>query len=231
MRDTENGSAVGRTRFKGRAFASIAIAAIILIAVSAIVLLRILPPEMHDSAEFGIAPYTSPNDSDGDGVDDQTDILASARAYTASSPRYRSAYYPGGRPDDGYGVCTDVEDRALLGAGMDLQGLVDADIRSAPEAYGIEVPDANIDFRRVRNLRVFFDRNAQSLTLDTSDIAGWQGGDIVCWPDHIGIVSDKRNARGVPLVIHHGNPFQIRYEEDVLENPMWGPIVGHWRMG
>ena len=218
---------------KGRMslLALVAIAVLAFATACAIVMLRVLPPEAHDASEFGIEAYTSASDTDGDGIDDQSDILASARAYVATSPRYRSAYYADGRPDDGSGVCTDVVDRALLGAGFDLRWLVDADAHEAPDAYAIEAPDPNIDFRRVRNLRVFFSRNAQSLTLDTSDIAEWQGGDIVCWSDHIGIVSDKRNADGVPLVIHHGGPVQFRYEEDVLENPTWGPIVGHWRMG
>ena len=49
------------------------------------------------------------------------------------------------------------------------------------------------------------------------NIAAWQGGDIVIFKKHIGIVSNLRNANGVPYLIHHANPFQAAYEEDVLE--------------
>ena len=35
-----------------------------------------------------IAPYTSSVDKDGDGVDDQSDILQNARAYIATKPAY-----------------------------------------------------------------------------------------------------------------------------------------------
>ena len=191
------------------------------------------PAQRHEAREFGIVPYVSDCDADGDGIDDQTDILASARAYVASAPAYGSSYYDGGRPDDGRGVCTDVVDQALLGAGYDLRTLVDKDIRERPGAYGMKdanEADANIDFRRVRNLRVWFSRHAQSLTTDPAELGEWQGGDIVSWEDHIGIVSDVRNAQGVALVIHHYSPWQASFEEDALPARTWGPIVGHWRM-
>ena len=45
--------------------------------------------------------------------------------------------------------------------------------------------------------------------------------------EHIGILSSKRNFKGIPLLIHHGNPFQIHYEEDVLERY---EILGHYRI-
>ena len=41
--------------------------------------------------------------------------------------------------------------------------------------YDIEIPDQNIDFRRVKNLYVFFNLNAESLTTDISKISEWQG--------------------------------------------------------
>ena len=79
--------------------------------------LQLLAPT-YTNADFGIGPYVSPHDTDGDGIDDQTDILASARAYVETRPAYGSAYYEGGWPDDGRGVCTDVVAYALLGAGF-----------------------------------------------------------------------------------------------------------------
>lgn len=207
----------------------------VLLVVGAMVLVGawLIPAGTHTAAEFGIETYVSQHDEDGDGVDDQTDILTSAKAYVATRPRYESAYYEEGRPDDGRGVCTDVVDQALTGAGYDLQTLVDTDVREHPDAYDIATPDRNIDFRRVRNLRIWFDRHAQSISLDPHDLAEWQGGDIVCWNEHIGVVSDNRNDQGETLVIHHWGPWQVSYEEDVFRSPLstsLGPIVGHWRM-
>lgn len=185
--------------------------------------------------DFGIPSYISDRDGDWDEVDDQTDILESAKAYVATNPTYRSDYYQGGWPDDGTGVCTDVIAYALRDSGYDLQAMVDADIRMQEEhrnptdslAYEVQKRDSNIDYRRVRNLRVFFDHYAKSLTCDTSDISEWQGGDIVCYEDHIGIVSDRRNSDGVPYIIHHGSPWQRAYEENRLDD--WGGPVSHWR--
>lgn len=175
-----------------------------------------------------IPQFHSTVDADGDGIDDQTDVLNGALAYVNSYPKYKSRYYQGGIPDDGYGVCTDVVAYALKNTGYDLQALVDVDIRANPEEYGITEPDANIDFRRVRNLKVFFAHNAIALTTDISDVEQWQGGDIVIFEKHIGIVSDRRNRDGVPYVIHHNDPWQTAYEQDILEKRT--DIVGHYRI-
>ena len=67
-----------------------------------------------------------------------------------------------------------------------------------------------------------------SLTADIYDISNWQGGDIVVFKNHIGIVSDKRNKNGVSFVIHHANPYQKYYEEDILEYR--NDIIGHYRI-
>lgn len=167
-------------------------------------------------------------DRDGDGIDDQTDILQGALAYIAGKPKYKSRYYQTGYPDDEYGVCTDVVANALKSAGYDLMELVQEDIAEDPEDYPIGEPDANIDFRRVKNLQVFFAHTAVSLTTDVREIEEWQGGDIVIFHNHIGIVSDHRNKNGVPYVIHHSNPVQGFYEQDILE--IRSDIVGHYRM-
>ena len=174
-----------------------------------------------------IAQYHSSLDKDGDGIDDQVDILEGAIAYVNTHPKYKSAYYAGGYPNDGYGVCTDVVAYALKVAGYDLMELVSADIAMHADVYDIEVADKNIDFRRVKNLYVFFNLNAESLTTDIKDIKSWQGGDIVIFKNHIAIVSDRRNQDGIPYVIHHANPFQKTYEEDILEKH--DDIRGHYR--
>lgn len=181
-----------------------------------------------------IPQYHSEKDQDGDGVDDQIDILESARAYMATCPKYKSIYYETGYPNDDHGVCTDVVANGMRGAGYDLMELVQADIRETPEDYDIDVPDPKIDFRRVVNLKVYFDHTAQSLTTSLKEPEEWQGGDIVVFerPNHIGVVSDRRDPKGLPYVFHHVGKRQKKaadYEEDML--PKWRKkIVGHYRI-
>lgn len=186
------------------------------------------PINAKTNADFAIEDIHSSVDRDADGIDDQRDILLGARAYIATEPVYKSKYYEGGYPNDKYGVCTDVVARALLAAGYDLKQLVNDDIIGFPLAYNIEEPDKNIDFRRVRNLQIYFQRKGVVLTLDVRDIEQWQGGDIVIFRQHIGIVSDIRNDNGVAYVIHHNSPFQAAYEQDILEKRQ--DIVGHYRV-
>lgn len=189
---------------------------------------NIIAHKSYNNSDFGIQDYQSQIDQDGDGVDDQTDILENARAYIVAHPKYKSKYYDTGYPDDEYGVCTDLVAIGLRDAGYDLMESVNADIVNNQDAYGLETVDKNIDFRRVQNLKVYCKRNLISLTTDINDIAAWQGGDIVIFEKHIAIVSDKRNRDGVPFVIHHRSPFQLRYEEDILEYR--SDIVGHYRV-
>lgn len=186
----------------------------------------------YTAEDFGIETIHSQNDADQDGMDDYTDILYGAKAEAKRKPTYQSVYYSGGYPPETEGVCTDVIWRAFRDAGYSLKDLVDQDIQENLEAYPrVEgKPDPNIDFRRVPNLKVYFERNAQSLTTDLTQIEQWQPGDIVTFgTTHIGIVSDLRNQKGVPYLIH--NAGQPKREEDVLE--MWNhfnPISGHFRI-
>ena len=186
-----------------------------------------LPHRKYTNADFNIETYKSSVDLDNDGIDDQTDILNNVRTYIATKPKYKSKYYNTGYPNDNYGVCTDVVAFGLKAAGYDLQELVDQDIRENRSRYNIKTVDKNIDFRRVRNLKIYFDNYAISLSTSLDDISDWQGGDIVIFPSHIGIVSDKRNKDGSPFLIHHANPYQRYYEEDVLK--MY-KIEGHYRI-
>ena len=191
-------------------------------------LFNYIPHKKYTNEDFGIETYISNVDMDGDGIDDQTDILNNVRKYIETKPKYKSKYYETGYPNDEYGVCTDVLAFGLKDAGYDLMELVNNDIQANKEKYNIEVIDKNIDFRRVRNLQVYFENNAISLTTDITDIKEWQGGDIVIFKNHIGIVSDKRNKKGITFIIHHANPFQKYYEEDILE--YMDDIVGHYRI-
>lgn len=204
---------------------------LILVSSSAVYILyrfNYIPHSKYYNRDFGIEEYKSTVDKDNDGVDDQADILNSVKEYLKEKPKYKSKYYSGGYPDDEYGVCTDVVARGLKGAGYDLMQLVDADIKSHPNSYNIAKPDKNIDFRRVRNLKVFFDNTAISLTTDINKIDEWQGGDIVVFKSHIGVVSEHRNRNGVPFVYHHANSLQKYYEEDILE--VRDDIIGHYRV-
>ncbi len=188
---------------------------------------NIIPHKYYFNSDFDIIDYESLIDKDRDGVFDQLDVLESARAYVETKPKYKSQYYKNGYPTDHYGVCTDVVAFALKASGYDLQELIYEDIKKEPKAYSIEKIDKAIDFRRVVNLNVYFKRNHISLTTDLKKIEAWQGGDIVVYPGHIGVVSDKRNKKGIPFLIHHSSPYQFRYEEDVLERYK---IIGHYRI-
>ncbi len=189
---------------------------------------NVIPHRKYTNSDFGIYTYTSNIDKDNDGIDDQSDILSGVREYINTKPKYKSKYYAGGYSSDEYGVCTDVVANGLVSAGYDLMELVNTHIENNRDMYDIDKVDKNIDFRRVQNLRVYFEDTAIRLTIDVSDIKQWQGGDIVIFDKHIGIVSDKRNKNGVPFLIHHANPYQIYFEEDVLEDR--DDIVGHYRI-
>lgn len=192
--------------------------------------LSIIPHKQYTNANFNIETYISNIDKDNDGIDDQTDILNNVKKYIQTKPKYQSKYYNTGYPNDEYGVCTDVVGFGIKDAGYNLMELVNEDIINNEEKYNIEVIDKNIDFRRVRNLNVYFKNNNISLTTDLSKIEEWQGGDIIVFKDHIGIISDKRNKRGIPFLIHHANPMQVNYEEDVLELYDIDYIIGHYRI-
>ena len=207
---------------------SVILIIVILLIIYILYIFNYIPHKKYSNADFGIETYISLIDKDEDGIDDQTDILNNVRNYIKTEPKYKSKYYATGYPNDEFGVCTDVVAFGLKDAGYDLMTLVNEDVKNNRDRYNIEVVDKNIDFRRVKNLKVYFDSNAITLTTDISKIKEWQGGDIVIFTNHIGIVSDKRNKNGVPFVIHHANPYQKYYEEDILE--LRNDIVGHYRI-
>ena len=209
-------------------FISISILIFTLLIIYLLYLFNYIPHKMYNNEYFNIKTYTSNIDKDNDGIDDQTDILNSVREYIGTKPKYKSKYYASGYPDDEYGVCTDVVANGLKGAGYDLMELVNEDVINNKGNYSIDTIDKNIDFRRVQNLKVYFENNSISLTTDIYDLEEWQGGDIVIFQNHIGIISNNRNKNGVPFVIHHANPYQRYYEEDILESR--NDIVGHYRI-
>ncbi len=149
-------------------------------------------------------------------------IVAHAREQTTWGTRYDPAYvrlkYPGGDVPRDRGVCTDVVIRALRSVGYDLQKLVYEDKKRAPRAYPSRKRDPNIDHRRCRELIPFFRRHGQELPIRPVNPSDWKPGDLVFWKlpgglDHVGILSDRRNPEGWPLVIHN---IRTTAEEDVL---------------
>jgi uncharacterized protein len=161
-------------------------------------------------------------------------IVAAARSQ--SGTRYQGGYvkigYPNGDVPSNIGVCTDVVIRALRGAGYDLQKLIHEDMRRNFRSYPRREarPDSNIDHRRVPNQMHFFGKFGKKLTtkVDARSLREWQPGDFIYWKldnglDHTGVVSDRKNRQGIPLVIHN---LGTCAEEDVLTS--W-KITGHYR--
>ena len=181
----------------------------------------------YSGEHFGVETVLSGADFNQNGRDDSVDLLLGARKDAKNRPKYDGDYYAGGYPPENIGVCTDVIWRAFREAGYSLRDMVDADIVAHREAYPeVTWRDKNIDFRRVINLKHFFERNAMVLTNDIDAIEQWQPGDIVIFRDnHIGMISDRRNREGQPFVLH--NAGQWRREEDYLSRG--GTITGHYR--
>lgn len=147
-------------------------------------------------------------------------------------PAYRQLAYPGGDVDPSTGVCTDVVIRAFRALGDDLQVRVHEDMRrhfaAYPKLWGLRSTDRNIDHRRVPNLQTFFTRHGHKLAV-TKRAEDYQPGDIVTWRlsnglPHIGLVSDRRNREGVPLILH--NIGAGTQEQDLL---FAFQITGHYR--
>ncbi len=161
---------------------------VVILSIITLYKLSIIPHRQYTNKDFDIETYISNIDKDNDGIDDQTDILNNVKKYIQTRPKYQSKYYNTGYPNDEYGVCTDVVGFGLKDAGYNLMELVNEDIIAHKDRYNIKSIDKNIDFRRVRNLNVYLKNNHISLTTDLSKIAEWQGGDIVVFKDHIGII-------------------------------------------
>lgn len=181
--------------------------------------------------DFDLSYKLSGYDQNGNGTDDFLDIWMGAEKEARREPTYASVYYEGGYPPDTQGVCTDLIWRSFRDAGYDLKKMMDTDIAQCPECYPRihGKSDPNIDFRRVPNIHVFLDRYALSLTCDLTKIDEWQAGDIVVFADsHIGILSNIRNAKGIPFLLHNGGLPKLKEDCLTRENYLKG-ISGHYR--
>ncbi len=150
-------------------------------------------------------------------------------------PAYTALKYPDGDVPKERGVCTDVVIRAIRdGLDKDLQKLVHEDMKANfakyPKNWGLKGTDKNIDHRRVPNLMRFFGRKHTEFPISIAgDKPKFLPGDLVTCTvpphlPHIMIVSDRKNAEGVPLVIH--NIGGGTREEDRLGD---FPLTGHFR--
>jgi uncharacterized protein YijF (DUF1287 family) len=194
------------------------------------------PPALVGSVAGAVAVPREPDPSPS-----PSPIVTRARAEVANAVTYDSAYvplaYPNGDPAADRGVCTDVVIRSLRTTGIDLQARIHEDILRRPTAYTtVAHPDRNIDHRRVTPMLAYLRANATALpkTFDDPSLATWQPGDVVVWafrpcpacnPDHVGIVSDRKGPRGVPLVLHNIGP--VPSEDDRLDE--W-TVLGHFRV-
>ena len=171
-------------------------------------------------------------------ADPGIDLVQSARRQIGRTihydPGYRALGYPNGDVPTERGVCTDVIIRAMRTAfGFDLQQAVHEDMRDHfrdyPQHWGLQRPDRNIDHRRVPNLATFFQRRGWAVDLSRRP-SNYLPGDIVTCTvpphlPHIMIVSDRKNAGGIPYVIHNiGDGAQ---EEDRLFE---FELTGHYRI-
>lgn len=168
-------------------------------------------------------------------------VVARARLEVTRAVTYDSSWfpiaYPNGDPAPDKGVCTDVVIRSLRIAGIDLQQRIHEDILQRPAVYTtVTRPDRTIDHRRVTPMLTYLRAHATSLpmTFDSPAAASWEPGDIVVWafrpcpacnPDHVGIVSDRKGARGLPLVLHNIGP--VPSEDDRLDA---FTVLGHFRL-
>lgn len=158
-------------------------------------------------------------------VEDARSQIGVTRYYDAT---YTKLDYPLGDVPKVKGVCTDVVIRALREQKLDLQQLIHEDMRQNfaryPKKWGLKSTDRNIDHRRVPNIATYFTRKGYTVSGE------FLAGDVVTWDlgkgqTHIGIVSDRKTAAGVPLIIH--NIGRGTQEEDILHR---FKLTGHFRL-
>ncbi len=192
-----------------------------------------------------VAEGIAKHDRDGDGIPDPLDVLIGAKktvvnadSYTEAAEGYIGMRYPGGDVPRTIGVCTDVIVRAVRNAGMDLQRELHEDIARARAAYPMVkgMGDPSIDQRRVGTLLPFFKRHWEQHTATLDDAADpLRPGDVIFMdtfpnrpgPDHIGILSDRVDDHGLPLVINNWTDGTVTSEMDLLT---FVPVLYRFRL-
>jgi len=167
-------------------------------------------------------------------------LVLASRKQMGVVTQYDTSYFADGKIPENSGVCADVVWRALKEMNYDLRAKLDEDVRKNPADYAnVNKPDSAIDFRRVKNLKVFFDKYTERITTEVipgniENLSTWQAGDLVTFDPlptnhltHIAIISDKRRSDGLPLLIHNYGLGTV--ETDYLTN--WPTkITGHYRI-
>jgi hypothetical protein len=193
-------------------------------------------------------PVTS--DADDDGINDQKDIMQGAKdqlkepARTIRVEEGENNYFKDGDPPKDLAISADIIARAFSEAGFSLRELVYEDISNNFDQYPIKelwsrsFCDPNIDYRRIQNLEVFFERDAKDMgiffnALDESNLNSWLPGDLVFFDmnrdgfsDNAGIISNNTTRDGVPKIIYNYIDPGYTVEKDILKEEV---ITGHYR--
>jgi len=189
-------------------------------------------------------------DKDEDGINDQKDIMQGAKkqlenpAKTINLEEGELNYFSGGDPPENLASTEDIIARAFLEAGFSLKDLVYEDIKENFDQYKIKeiwnrsFCDPDIDYRRIQNLEIFFNKNAKILDIlfnasDEQNLNSWLPGDVVffdmdrnSYSDNVGIISDNTTRDGVPKVIYNYIDPGYTVEKDILKEKT---ITGHYR--
>jgi uncharacterized protein YijF (DUF1287 family) len=205
---------------------------------------RELAPLLTDGDAIELSPGDKRAfaDRDDDGIPDPLDLLLGAHKTALNRASYGAGYiklaYPGGDVPREVGVCTDVVVRATRNAGLDIQPALHRDIRRSPRSYPMVKGkgNRNIDHRRVKTLLPYFKRHWNQRSKALNDAADpLRPGDVVFMdtfpsrrgPDHIGVVSDRLGASGLPLIINNWTDGTVTAEMDLLE---WVPVTHRFRL-
>jgi uncharacterized protein YijF (DUF1287 family) len=154
-------------------------------------------------------------------TDVQKRLVACADGQVARGVQFTRGYHPIGFPwgdiPDHLGTSLDVVIRCVRAVGLDLQQMLHYDRVGHPARYPLGIwghppPDRSIDHRRMPNLYTFiqtFIERLDSVAQTPAHQARFLPGDIVFWsgkkrgeyPGMVGIVNDRRDDRGTPLVV------------------------------
>jgi uncharacterized protein YijF (DUF1287 family) len=179
--------------------------------------------------------------------DAQLRMLACAQSQVALGVKatrgYHSIEYPWGDVPKRLGTSPDLAIRCLRELGLDLQQLIHVDRVKHPSRYPLHNwanrrPDKSIDHRRLPNIYTFFRKFAESkgeLTDSVKKLTEFQPGDLVFWlgqkggeyPSLVGIVSDRRDAEGVPRIITMASHESWMSDTHGLSD--W-QVMGHFRV-
>ncbi len=197
--------------------------------------------EQHDPDVPQLPPWP------GQLTDAQARLVACADAQVARNPRFSQTYqkmdYPWGDVGAHLVSSPDLVVRCLRAVGLDLQQLVHHDRVKTPSRYPLHIwgrprPDTSIDHRRLPILHVFVKTfaDAHPTAADTPErLAAFLPGDLVFWapnpgaaiPTMVGLVTDRRDAKGVPRVVTVVPADKRPTDHHRLTD--W-PIIGHFRV-